>query len=155
MRTATIQAFLNEARFLDSKPQEAHDMTQWKCGTASCAVGDMATIGELGLKIVNNPGTYDEGMSLHHNCIDGALYWEDLGQIFGISSQECEFLFGSVFFLVTCTKFRNQELPSQTAARIRKYVYYKLHKKAILADYEKARRTGDIGVVQGVCKLVG
>lgn len=133
LKTETIQAFLDEARYLDSKPQETHNMNSWKCGTTSCAVGDMAARGVCNLKISGGTLYYLNGMN-----------WDAVIDAFDITQKEARFLFGGEFYL----EKRSGEIPQQTANRIRKYLYYRMRKAEILADYEKARRTGDIGICQ-------
>lgn len=130
LNTETIQAFLDEARYLDSKPPEQHNMNSWKCGTTSCAVGDMAARGACNIKI-------SCGILYHLREVN----WGAVINAFDITRNEARFLFGDL-------EKRLGETPKQTAARIRKYLYYRMRKAEILADYEKARRTGDIGICQ-------
>lgn len=139
LKTETIQAFLDEARFLDTKPPLMHDMSTWKCGTSSCAVGDMALRDVCGLRMISPYGRV-------HFPVAGRLHsHEAVSYAFQITYRESMWLFdwrdkrGS----------RSFETPTQTAARIRKYLYYRMRKAEILADYETARRTeGNWGVVQ-------
>ena len=133
LKTDTIQAFLDEARYLDSKPPEQHNMNSWKCGTTSCAVGDMAARGACNIKI-------SCGILYHLSEVN----WGAVINAFDITQNEARFLFGGEYYL----EKRSGEIPQQTAARIRKYLYYRMRKAEILADYEKARRTGDIGICQ-------
>lgn len=142
LKTETIQAFLDEARFLDTKPIEAHRMAHWHCGTASCAVGDMAMQGVCGLTLASD--IYSHGVTPVIDEDDG---FSAVTKAFHITKKEAIFLFG-VFESEYCgVAFdRVKELPQETAARLRKYLYYRLRKMEILANYESARRTGDIGV---------
>lgn len=52
------------------------------------------------------------------------------------------------------TENRDDETPQQTAARIRKFIYYKIRKKEIFKDWDAARRMGDIGINQEVLERV-
>jgi len=146
----TAQALLAEARYLDTKNPKKHDMRVFveptPCGSTSCALGDMAISGALGLR-VNIEGDLpvfgDEGYpDIGFNAAVVALK---------ISSPFVLFLFDASGRVGVS---RSLETPQQTAARIRKFVYYFLHKQDILSDYEGARRTGDIGVSDKVLESV-
>jgi len=146
LKTETIQAFLDEARFLDTKPPERHSMYTWKCTTTSCAVGDMAQRGVCGLQMMSPPGRG------HFPSIGQYESHAAVSYAFQITYRESVWLFdwqdrrGS----------RRYEPPTQTAARIRKYLYYRMRKAEILADYETARRTeGNWGVVQYAVEMAG
>ena len=132
LKTETIQAFLDEARYLDEKPPRSHDMRLWyetwsDCKTSSCAVGDMALRGVCGLSL--------RGCEVRVNSNE-LVDFPAVSFAFSISAGEAIFLFacGKVY------RHRGREHPHQTAARIRKYLYYRMRKAEILADYETARR---------------
>lgn len=159
--TATVQALLTEARFLDTKPEERHCMATWhftsSCGTASCALGDMAARGDCGLELSEPVDVYsDPHDELMIDRSVGLKDWPHMDgftaavMAFGITLRESHFLFSAnpqPHHRVP--SYRDNETPQQTAARIRKYLYYRLRKAEILADYEKARRTeGDLNVCQ-------
>lgn len=166
--TATVQALLTEARFLDTKPVASHKMDCWisACGTQGCAVGDMAARGDLGLGYSCSKGGIFFVITLQGERCEDVM--ASVAIAMGISEEEAMFLFNSRihhFISRNYKKWRtsldaNQrgsdirwrhrhrcdESPQETAARIRKFVYYKLRKAELLADYEQARRTGDAGV---------
>lgn len=166
--TATVQALLTEARFLDTKPAASHKMAYWvsECGTQGCAVGDMAARGDLGLGYLLSPRGIFLGITfLGQPCEDTMA---GVAIVMGISEEEAMFLFDSRIHHFVSRNYqkwrtsigkgernsdvmwrhrqRCDESPQETAARIRKFVYYKLRKAELLADYEQARRTGDAGV---------
>lgn len=151
LTTDCVQKLLTEARYLDTKPQEAHWMMVWcerksssPCGTVSCAVGDMVLRGDLPAHRSFEGYPSDSNMS----CIAQSL---------AISRREASFLFSAIFArnkFVSRTS-RDKETPAQTAARIRKFVYYKLRKAEIFEAYEEARRReGNWNVAQQVLETV-
>ena len=146
LKQETIQALLSEARYLDEKPHHKHRMDSWSCGTTSCAVGDMMHRGDCGLKWMHDQ---DWGT-------DVPLFGDKLGfyavtNALGIGIREAEFLFCYYTF-----GDRKHESPSSTAARIRKYLYYRMRKAEILADYESARRVeGNLNVCQQAVEYAG
>ena len=129
------QALLTEARFLDTKPVDTHDMGEYICGTASCALGDI--------------GLHQQGMSENDFC--AAVVLEKIGILhftyktnrYRRTSFEYDFLFNdSPSFHSGYHPNRCDELPAETAARIRKFVYYRLRKAEIFAEYNEALQTG-------------
>lgn len=90
-------------------------------------------------------GAYDE----LYDCFDEHQAMDFLGMAIDGptldgNSYEYRFLFdvGGVFTsgIEYC---RRSETPQQTADRIRKFVYYKLRKAEIFAEYNEGLRTGD------------
>lgn len=147
LKQETIQALLTEARYLDEKPAERHRMDNWSCGTTSCAVGDMMYRGDCGMTVA----WCDiwEMDFVQYGSLGG---WEAVAAALGITLYECTFLFEDK----DSAGDRTHEPPSSTAARIRKYLYYRMRKAEILADYESARRVeGNLNVCQQAVEYAG
>jgi hypothetical protein len=144
LTTETIQILLDEARYLDTKPPERHYMGTWLCGSTSCAVGDLMV-----RCIVPSTGS----IYIDRFSVSPSNGWKGVCDALSLSIHSAGFLFSSELRLGRNSKWRNRsrETPAQTAARIRKFLYYKMRKAEIFADYERARhQEGDWGVAQHV-----
>ena len=135
---------LVEAKFLDTKPPETHDMNlyveTWDCGTTSCALGD------IGIR---------HGMTDETFCADEAM--ELLGLSFdSFGSMVYVFLFDCKSVFISGVLFnRSNETPHQTAARIRKFVHYRRKKEAIFAEYNEELQKGRHLFQGGVVDVAG
>lgn len=158
LSTETVQKLLREADYLDTKPAQEHDMSRWvrrtECCTASCAVGDMMLRGEI-------PSVTGHLLNpVPHQ--DFHRWYEAIGLALGIPERDAEWLFENTrnmrvvsFRVISSIRFhRSFETPAQTAARIRKYVYWKLRKGEILADEGARYREGDWRVDREVLSQV-
>lgn len=150
LSTRAVQMLLREADYLDGKDARWHNMGVWvgrvaECGTASCAVGDMMLRGEI-----------PEDIRFAHSVPLRGM--EGVAEAIGIPYRDAHWLFGCSDCgrfsapRLTCIGYlyrseirfdRVHETPAQTAARIRKYVYWRLRKAEILADDDSRYREGD------------
>ena len=134
---------LVEAKFLDTKPPETHDMCVFNCGTASCALGD------IGIR----------------NFEDEFISYE---RIFGFTPGYDDYCYGTAFdpffaflfsekpkFASGWCPVRYRETPQQTAARIRKFVHYRRKKEAIFAEYNEELQRGRHLFQGGVVDIAG
>lgn len=130
-----FQNLLKLAKLVENKPRK-HDMNSLinYCGTTSCMMGDY---------LIDKEG-YTPGKTILTN-----YPWEETAQKeFGISEREVHFLFDYFYAsyfpnkqLSKKSHVRNRmrETKEESLRRLRKFIYYKLHKYEILADLEKAR----------------
>ena len=130
MSKINFQELLTEARYLDTKPPEEHNMTLVFCGTTSCAIGDIA---------IRN------GRVAGRSSISGKDYNLFSITFLGLSEESSAFLFacGTSHWYSGKKEFsRASETPQQTAARLRKFVYYKLRKAEIFTNYNEGLKRG-------------
>jgi hypothetical protein len=154
-REIDIQGLLDMARYAEEA--EHFDMSLWRntCGTAGCLVGTFCMrrpedalgvtyISGLHVSIVTYNGVC---------CVRGGISLR-----FGISEEESRFLF-SRYHLANCPSnrrsparpatFSNRE---QAVARLRKFIYYKMHRAEL--SYDEARQTGDARISEKVDQLL-
>ena len=132
------QALLTEARFLDTKPVKSHNMDVFVCGSCSCALGDIS---------IRNGSCTGNGVEFNADIalrsIGSSLYGTEVRANFSGFSFTHAFLFMSVVtFRSGFKQNRCRETPAETAARIRKFVYYRLRKAEIFAEYNETLQTG-------------
>lgn len=141
---ADCLALMDIARCADERPDELFAMSYWKaerdCGTAACLIGTWA---------IDHP-TYSRVKEWWNENSQDAPYFEELANRLGLSNKIAAFLFarhrGGV------CRDASKLNKDQAIRRLRKVIYYILHKREILGDYEQARRTGDVGVAQQIKK---
>ena len=113
------------------------------CGSAGCVIGDAINAGEFIISTIH--------------------LWEDFSSQVGLTKKEAIFLFSGVSDgwrkrAVVSGKIRALETPQQTAARIRKFLYYKMRKEEIFEAYAEEWKTrkveGNWGVIQEVMEKV-
>ncbi len=75
------------ATYLRTVPKKKFDMGTWKdhCGTTCCAGGHACNIESFN----------EEGLEWYYGCVsyDGRFYWDALRYFFGITSEECTYIF--------------------------------------------------------------
>lgn len=139
-----IQGLLRVAEASEDVPEDRFNMEWWKCGSVACLIGNFC---------LTHPG---DALTLNKSVGCQASLVPTLGKLrcemavearFRLTSRESEFLFQPRF-----RSSRQWHAKANTREhvirRLRKFIYYKLRKNELLADYEKARRTGDVGVMQ-------
>ena len=126
------QTLLTEARFLDTKPVENHNMGVFHCGSTSCAMGDIA--------LANGFGLAPDSMSEQQRWAFSVLDWLGLSSDTNTPNRYYQFLFSRHNFYTKHSRW--SETPAETAARIRKFVYYRLRKAEIFAEYNETLQTG-------------
>jgi len=116
------QNLLKLAELVENKTL-VHDMRTVvsECGTTSCMMGDWILYKRL------------------PNHITRIGYITVASQEFDISIKEAAFLFNYFFNTGLRFRCRGEETKEQSLARLRKFIYYKLRKQEIFADYERAR----------------
>ena len=154
-----VQALLEIARIAENTPDELFLMKTWgtftDCGTVACLIGNWyVSKGEItGLKNIHPNESVGQQFDFH-----------DISDRLNIPETISLFLFGDH---LACTSnravkeafFLNKE---QAISRLRKVIYYILHKREIMGldkenwreIYEEARRAGDIGVANKVSEDV-
>ena len=137
-RQLDVQSLLNVARATEQLPGASFSMKYWDCGTTCCMVGAFQRAS--GERIV----------SIAYDSSDMSR----VGGRFGLSLREAVFLFSvepamsKLDHPAVGLPERRRESKKAALARLRKFLYYKLRKAELLADYEQARRTGDVGVAR-------
>lgn len=130
------QELITEANYLDTKKPEDHNMAHIVCGSVSCALGDIALRRDEW--VVNR-----HRFRYYFRLID---YTRD---VLGLNERDSYFLFGLTYVPISGGTYhvREEETPTQTAARIRKFAYYRLRKAEIFAEYnEKLGHQFEAGV---------
>lgn len=140
-RQIDIQALMRMATYAEQASYV--EMSNWftPCGTHGCLVGTYALRENLSIRFSRNP---DEELPV----IEGTLPQLFAEYEFNITRTEVKFLFGihpafgwnwtDAWGHLRSASMLGKE---QAIRRLRKFIYYKLHKSELLADYEKARRT--------------
>lgn len=143
---ADCLALMDIARCAEERPDELFTMSSWKvergCGTAACLIGTWA---------IDHP-TYSrvkEWWSENNLC---GPYFDKLANRLGLSIRIASFLFANHNHRDGVCRDASTLNKDQAIRRLRKVIYYILHKREILGDYEQARRTGDVGVAQQIKK---
>jgi len=150
-----IQGLMKVVQSTERRPAEKFSMNYW-CGTSCCMIGSfIAEHEEDPLCIVKDDPALpkseaDPGRTFNAptRAIEGYFKFEDffadfyaIAIRFGLSFRAAKFLFD----LWLGDEVRSHETPDQAASRLRKYLYYKMRKSELLADYDKSRRLeGDV-----------
>lgn len=131
------QALLDIVRCAENRPDERFNMSFWYCGTTACLIGSWAA---------DSLNARDEE------------WWapDDDGPCFDLLSTRLGLPISILGFLFSehrpFSRDASDLTKSEAIRRLCKTIYYILHKREILGDYEQARRTGDVGVAQQITK---
>ena len=121
---------------LDTSLDRPVTMGNWTCDTHGCLIGNHAIFVE------NSPFSFILTTQCPRPFLS-ALYTQ-IGQKLGVSTAFSTWLFG----IETPSGFERFKYPTKKSAlsRLAKFILYHRRKKELLADYEAARRMGDVDV---------
>lgn len=115
-------------------------MRSWSCGTAGCLIGSFCKANPGDRLHLRKALFYESQFPSIENTeldgMDGVL--NAISQRFGLSEREVKFLFTYDHLVDRSAKNANSLSGSEALARLRKFLYYKLHKQEM--TLEEARR---------------
>ena len=155
-RDIDIQALMRVAEVNELVPLGAFSMSAWiavsrlsPCGTVACLLGNYCVRSGDPSIIID-----EEEVPIVKVCGRERLGFSAAMERFGLSQREAYFIFaGSEKYAPEMLARSGAERPTDRMSairRLRKFIYYKLHKSELLADYDAARKTGDAQVVDYV-----
>ncbi len=152
-RQMDIQALMDLEKVNRGIPESKFNFSVWtedtenesgdSCGTVGCLGGNYLVWANRADFFIagNSPVFIDDGKRRYE--------MPAMQLAFGISILEAMWLFDPYF--KGRTGPQNRDI---CVRRVRKFIYYKLRKSELLADYDKSRRLGDVGILKEVLEYM-